>query len=314
MAAANKPVWVQVAEAGFGARLEELGWKPVSPAHWRLDGDGVIWRTMLDRPWGEDWDPEADGIDLTGCFADETGFELAGLDDLVKRLHPGRHHRWLNRTIRRSVRVHLSFTVGGEFYDLSCRRHAEWMGANWTWKEALRRQLRGRRRSPPIERLYDVEPVYRTKEKYGRGIGYVGGWWDTNDFGVEEVSARLMRHWEAYMKPRIDAWATGKDTLEFSMFTEPEPDKTASSIVDVYAHYVVGDLDYCQRRLRAEVSRKVPTLEEELAWLKKVRFFKDYPTYGPKEKKATALRFIESAEEEVRLARRVARTLDLKLD
>ena len=47
MAAANKPIWVQVAEAGFGARLEELGWKPVSPAHWRLDGDGVIWRTML---------------------------------------------------------------------------------------------------------------------------------------------------------------------------------------------------------------------------------------------------------------------------
>jgi len=49
MAAANKPVWVQVAEAGFGDRLEELGWKQVSPAHWRLDGDGVIWRTLLDR-------------------------------------------------------------------------------------------------------------------------------------------------------------------------------------------------------------------------------------------------------------------------
>ena len=47
MAAANKPVWVQVAEAGFGDRLAELGWKQVSPAHWRLDGDGVIWRTML---------------------------------------------------------------------------------------------------------------------------------------------------------------------------------------------------------------------------------------------------------------------------
>ena len=47
MASRNKPIWVQVAEAGFGDRLAELGWKQVSPAHWRLDGDGVIWRTML---------------------------------------------------------------------------------------------------------------------------------------------------------------------------------------------------------------------------------------------------------------------------
>ena len=312
MAAANKPIWVQVAEAGFGDRLAELGWKQVSPAHWRLDGDGVIWRTMLG--------PAPEYVkkyeeDISGCFADESGFELAGLDDLIRRLHPGRHHRWLNRTIRRGVRVHLTFSIGGEYYDRSIQRRTRWEEENPPRKASLWERVRylsgpeiWSGPGPLVERLHDMEPALRSVENV------VSGWWDTNDFGVAEVSARLTRHWEAYMKPRIDAWATGKDTLEFSHFTEPEPDKTASSIVDVYAHYVVGDLDYCRRRLRAEINRKVPTLEEELAWLKKVRFFRDYPTYGPKEKKATALRLIESVEEDVRHAREVARTLDLKLD
>ena len=312
MAAANKPVWVQVAEAGFGDRLAELGWKQVSPAHWRLDGDGVIWRTML-GPVPEYVKEYQE--DISGCFADESGFELAGLDDLIKRLHPGRHHRWLNRTIRRSVKVHLTFSIGGEYYDRSIQRRTRWEEENPPRKASLWERVRylsgpeiWSGPGPPVERLHDMEPALHC-------VGnVVSGWWDTNDFGVEEVSARLTRHWEAYMKPRIDAWATGKDTLEFTLFTKPEPDKTASSIVDVYAHYVVGDLDYCRRRLRAEVNRTVPTLEEELAWLRKVRFFRDYPTYGPKEKKATALRLIESIEEDVRRAREVARALDLKLD
>ena len=122
MATANKPVWVQVAEAGFGDRLEELGWKRVSPAHWRLDGDGVIWRTLLDRAPKDILEdmlfeearpnrPEEGALDrlMTSCFEDETGFELAGLDDLIKRLDPSDRHRWLNPMIRKSVRVHLTF-------------------------------------------------------------------------------------------------------------------------------------------------------------------------------------------------------------
>ncbi len=337
MAAANKPVWVQVAEAGFGARLEELGWKPVSPAHWRLDGDGVIWRTLLGpapkdileekvRDDARPNRPEEGALDrlMATCFADETGFELAGLDNLIKRLDPNDRHRWLNPMIRKSVRVHLTFSIGGGFYDLSWQRrrewrdwHREWMEENWTWKDSVRKWFRGIDRSPPpppIERLYDVEPAYRTTKEHLESTGFVQGWWDTAELGVEEVSARLARHWEACMKPTIDAWMTARDSLSWRMFTREDPDETDNDLLDVYAHYIAGDLDYCRRRLRAEVNRKVPTLEEELKWLKKVRFFKDYPRYGEKEKRETAMRFIENDRRDVRDAEEVARTLGIELD
>ena len=334
MAAANKPIWVQVAEAGFGARLEELGWKPVSPAHWRLDGDGVIWRTLLGpaskdvlkdmlyeaaRP---DW-PEEGALDrlMATCFEDETGFELAGLDDLIKRLRPKNRHRWLNPMIRKSVRVHLTFSIGGGFYNLSRQRIRKWKEENPPRKASLWERIRYLTGPeiwsgpwPPLERLYDVEPAYRTTQKHLEATGFVPGWWDTAELGVEEVSARLARHWEACMKPTVDAWMTARDSLSWHMFTREDPDDTYHDLLDVYAHYLAGDLDYCRRRLRAEVNRKVPTLEEELARLKRVKFFKGYPRYGEKEKRETAQRFVKSEKASVRNAEETARTLGLELD
>ena len=333
MATANKPVWVQVAEAGFGDRLEELGWKRVSPAHWRLDGDGVIWRTLLDRAPKDILEdmlfeearpnrPEEGALDrlMTSCFEDETGFELAGLDDLIKRLDPSDRHRWLNPMIRKSVRVHLTFSIGGGFYDRSRQRLKKWKEENPPRKASLWERIRYLSGPeiwsgpwPPLERLYDVEPAYSTTQESLESTGFVGGWWDTAELGVEEVSARLARHWEASMKPTVDAWMTARDSLSWHMFTREDPDKTAHGLFDVCAHYIAGDLDYCRRRLRAEVNRKVPTLEEELKWLKKVKFFKDYPRYGENEKRETAMRFIERDRENVRDAEEAARTLGLEL-
>ena len=164
-----------------------------------------------------------------------------------------------------------------------------------------------------MERLYDVEPAYRTTQNWLESTGFGSGWWDTADLGVEEVSARLARHWEASMKPTVDAWMTARDSLSWHMFTREDPDKTANNLFDVYAHYIAGDLDYCRRRLRAEVNQKVPTLEEELKWLKKVKFFKNYPRYGENEKRETAMRFIERDRKNVRDAEEAARTLGLEL-
>ena len=334
MAAANKPVWVQVAEAGFGDRLAELGWKQVSPAHWRLDGDGVIWRTLLDRAPKDTLEdmlfeearpnrPEEGALDrlMASCFEDETGFELAGLDDLIKRLRPKDRHRWLNPMIRKSVRVHLTFSIGGRFYDRSRQRIRKWEEENPPRKASLWERIRYLSGPeiwsgpwPPLERLYDVEPAYHTTQRSYESTGFVGGWWDTAELGVEEVSARLARRWEACMKPTVDAWMTARDSLSWHMFTRKDPDETANGLFDVYAHYIAGDLDYCRRRLRAEVNRKVPTLEEELKWLKKVKFFKGYPRYGEKEKRETAMRFIERDRKNVRRAEETARTLGLDLD
>ena len=146
MAAGNKPVWVQVAEAGFGDRLEELGWKRVSPAHWRLDGDGVIWRTLLGPArkdvlksmMREDAYPNRFGGGRIGrlmvnCFADETGFELVGLDELIRKVEPDEKFRWIFPMIRRNVKVHLPFSIWTLYHDESFREAAEREEANWSW-------------------------------------------------------------------------------------------------------------------------------------------------------------------------------------
>ena len=100
------------------------------------------------------------------------------------------------------------------------------------------------------------------------------------------------------------------------MYTRDNPDKTYNEDLDIYAHYIVGDLDYCRRRLRAAVNQKVPTLEEELAWLEEVDFFDKPIARGrsDKEKKETAQQFIENTARRVRQARKMARAFDLDLD
>ena len=296
MAAANQPIWVQVAEAGFGARLEELGWKPVSPAHWRLDGDGVIWRTLLGRASKDileekvcedarpNW-PEEGALDrlMASCFADETGFELAGLDDLIKRFDPDDRHRWLNPMIRKNVRAASDiFDRRGAFYDLSRQRIRKWKEENPPRKASLMGAYPVSERAGNLVRfLAAVGTLVRCgagiphdKESISSRKASSEGWWDTAELGVEEVSARLTRHWEACMKPTVDAWMTAQDSLSWHMFTHEDLDKMASSLLDVYAHYIAGDLDYCRRRLRAEVDRKVSPRTEELRRLKEDRFFR----------------------------------------
>ena len=322
MAAGNKPVWVQVAEAGFGDWLEELGWKRVSPAHWRLDGDGVIWRTLLgparkdvmQSMMFEDAYPhrfEEGALDrlMVGCFADETGFELVGLDELIRKVEPDEKFRWIFPMIRRNVKVHLPFSIWLRFHDASFREAAEREEANWSWWDSFKEML-GFYRSPHYDELQDIEPAARSRDSYN------GGWWDTTELGVEEVAARLTRHWEAWIGPRVASWMTAQDALSWHMFTRDNPDKTYNDDLDIYAHHVVGDLDYCRRRLRAAVNQKVPTLEEELAWLEESKFF-DWSGYDGKtdqDKRETAQRFIENTARRVRQARHMARAFDLDLD
>ncbi len=322
MAAANKPVWVQVAEAGFGARLEELGWKPVSPAHWRLDGDGVIWRTLL-GPARKDVlkdmlyetarpnRPEEGALDrlMATCFEDETGFEMVGLDELIRKVKPGEKFRWMYPMIRRNVKVHLPFSIWSLYRDASIREAAEWEQANRTlWSRFV--EWLGFYDWPRSAELQDAEPAARSWDSYN------GGWWDTAQLGVEQVSARLTRHWETWIQPKVASWMTAQDVLSWHMFTRENPDKTYNDDLDIYAHYIVGDLDYCRRRLRAAVNQKVPTLEEELAWLEEVGFFDDPIARGhsDKERKETAQQLIENTARRVRLARNMARAFDLDLD
>ena len=322
MAAANKPIWVQVAEAGFGARLEELGWKPVSPAHWRLDGDGVIWRTMLGpapkdilknkvrddaRP---DW-PEEGALDrlMATCFADETGFEMVGLDELIRKVEPGEKFRWMYPMIRRNVKVHSPYSIWKLHHDASNIEAREWEEANWTlWNGFL--EWLGLYDFQRGAELQDVEPAARSWDSYN------GGWWDTAQLGVEHVSARLIRYWEAWIGPKVESGMTAQDLLALPMYTRENPDKTYNEDLDIYAHYIVGDLDYCRRRLRAEVNKKVPTPEEQFAWMEENKLFEHnlYKGASDRERRESAKFLAELDARRVQDARDMARAFDLDLD
>ena len=67
------PVWVQVADADFGAAVEAHGFRRVGRAMWRRDGGGLTWRIALVRAPGT---PDA--------FLIQQGCAAIGLDDLVK--------------------------------------------------------------------------------------------------------------------------------------------------------------------------------------------------------------------------------------
>ena len=315
-------MWVQVAEAGFGDRLAELGWKQVSPAHWRLDGDGVIWRTMLGRAPEDIVEdvlyeefrpnrPEEGELDrlMAGCFADQTGFELAGLDDLIKRLHSSDRDRWLNPMLRKGIRAHLTVSISTRYYDASRRKALEREEANWSWWDSFKDWL-GFYQSPHYDELQDVEPAACGRRSY------YGGWWNTTELGVEEVAARLTRHWDAWIRPKVASWMTAQDALGWHLFTVEDPDSSGGAFIDIYANYVAGNFDYCRRRLRATANTKIRTVDEELERLAELKFFDRSAFSGceEKEKRETAEQFIERDKWVVSHARNIARTLDLTLD
>ena len=80
MAAAEKTLWVQVMEAGFGATLEAHGFRRVSPRLYRLEGDGIIWEQFTFRgPRG-----------YLNTIREGHGAVVAGADELFRRAYGDR--------------------------------------------------------------------------------------------------------------------------------------------------------------------------------------------------------------------------------
>lgn len=91
------PVWVQVADAGFGAAVEAHGFRRVGKAMWRRDGGGLSWRIALVRAPGT---PDA--------FLIQQGCAAIGLDDLVKTVSDDLPSERMTGT---SFRVHSNIEI-----------------------------------------------------------------------------------------------------------------------------------------------------------------------------------------------------------
>ena len=255
--------------------------------------------------------PEEGALDrlMATCFADETGFEMVGLDELIRKVEPGEKFRWMYPMIRRNVKVHSPYSIWKLHHDASNIEAREWEEANWTlWNGFL--EWLGLYDFQRGAELQDVEPAARSWDSYN------GGWWDTAQLGVEHVSARLIRYWEAWIGPKVESGMTAQDLLALPMYTRENPDKTYNEDLDIYAHYIVGDLDYCRRRLRAEVNKKVPTPEEQFAWMEENKLFEHnlYKGASDRERRESAKFLAELDARRVQDARDMARAFDLDLD
>lgn len=199
------PAHVQVAEAGFGDAVEAKGFKRVGKTHWRLDGDGIVWRVATT--------PGSAQIDQS--FDIVQGIYVDGLDDLYAAIAGKRKSEPMGRT---SAAVHswidlTSSIVGARRSELTeqhSRAHSIWRQKNW-----LGRLIAAEPRMPAHSTGSWTIPYAGKEAEYGEEQ------WITLASGpIDEVIAYTLDHWKSWMYPDvvkyrsateicIDAWGAG---------------------------------------------------------------------------------------------------------
>lgn len=86
--------WHLVADAGFGAAMEDCGFRKVGRSMWRRDGDRIAWRVALTKGYADE----------PGSFRASYGGFVKEIDELVKLYNPKRS---LERMEGTSVPLHL---------------------------------------------------------------------------------------------------------------------------------------------------------------------------------------------------------------
>jgi len=90
--------WHLVADAGFGAAMEECGFRKVGRSMWRRDGDRIAWRVALTKGY----------VAAPGSFRGSYGGFVKEIDELVKLYKPKRSPERMEGT---SVPWHLGGTL-----------------------------------------------------------------------------------------------------------------------------------------------------------------------------------------------------------
>ena len=219
MAAAEKTLWVQVMEAGFGATLEAHGFRRVSPRLYRLEGDRIIWEQFTFRgPRG-----------YLNTIREGHGAVVAGADELFRRAYGDRPHDFDIYPIRNRYcgrRYHTYGTIDSAFeavglkgfdalqseaaallrsYD-GMRRKYEESRARSRWQRLLRFLSLNRGRKLPSRNLEKITPYFqRNWHAYDANFWCIGGtpldrWGDSEPFvpsrtDLEELAGLLSRFW-----------------------------------------------------------------------------------------------------------------------
>jgi hypothetical protein len=269
-----KPIWVRAMEAGFGDMLAEHGFRKIGPALYRLDREGVVWRSSFRR--GYPFPPES--------FRDLTGGYIPALDDLALK------------TLGRRVSVRIG---GGR-----ASYHLRWDIADTVLED--RRTTEGAILDLGYYSLSDEFPF--VEEPGGPQLEHAWSCWRHPPAEVVPVLARL---WREHVWPPIAERKTVDQVVATDFDEDPN---TTFMPHYILAHHLVGDSDFVQRSLSAAIRRAEWSEKDVTARLKAAGMLKRLALWveGLKRRDVVAAQMAE-LEEHAETARRIASGLGVKI-
>ncbi len=182
-------IWHQVADAGFGAAVEESGFRRVGRTMWRRDSDRVAWRVSLARGY----------VPTPRSFRGSYGGYVKDVDDLVKLFHPG-------RKLENMPGTRVPWHLGGGLEDDTTEEEIRAYRTFWEARMARPTGWRGFWEDlinplPPEPTLTDSRiPFYGSAGVESSQAAFVvGGAWD-----VAAVANVLVKQWQDFALPWIE--------------------------------------------------------------------------------------------------------------
>lgn len=180
----DKPAHLLVTDAGFGKAVEAKGFRKVGSAHWRLDGEGIVWRVAIT--------PGSVLIDQS--FEVVQGVYVEGLDDRFFKLRGRRKSRRLGKT---STRAHswttlLQAIVYGRADELQAAYEKEL--SKWKSEMGFWKFLPFKPQKPNYRKESWKIPYMRSESRVAEKFYF------TLESGpIEEIASYLVSHWEKSM-------------------------------------------------------------------------------------------------------------------
>ena len=179
MAEREKPLWVQVMEAGFGETLEAHGFRKRSPGVYRLDGDGLYWEQFTYRGYNKD----------ANSFQEAHGTFVFNSEELF--------HKFIGFPKKFDI-IPIRYTLEGRRYDMGgsiadSHEIDQYQAYHSRSSVAFFGKLLDMFRGEKPYWLYDIA------KHYCMDISTGNRYWSSLDCPVEEVAGEMSKYWTKHV-------------------------------------------------------------------------------------------------------------------
>ncbi len=241
MAEREKPIWVQVMEAGFGETLEAHGFRKRSPGVYRLDGDGLYWEQFTYRGYKGD----------ANSFRESHGAFVFNSEELFHKL-VGQPGEFNEREIR--------YTEDGRRYDIGGTISESYRDYEWKAYYArapvtfLGKFLNSFRREK-VKEFWDLAEYFHWEIDTGNR------YWTSFNRPVEEVSEEISRYWMKYAWENFISQCLTTYDLACYVFND-SPEHTNRNIENALYNHLGGRREATRSYLEATLQKGRNTLVE----------------------------------------------------